>query len=240
MTARKLDWHGERLHITELVVSLMIDSGEWALDFSMALLRQAQKARQGELCHADAQAGRLAAGRDGGLLEFHQGGLDRARAIGPVEIIHAERLLLRKHRDPGRAEVSATAVVAQHHFRCGGGVGTFCVQHPRADAVRGMAVTVDKQHAVVRQAHGVKRVALETTVGPGEALATVGGTRDRQVIVVAGGAHEGDQVLLGRLVDRSFVELDLGIRRDHRGVAPGEALIVGNHQVIFRVARVRA
>lgn len=34
MTARKLDWHGGRLFVTELMTSLMIDSGGWALDFS--------------------------------------------------------------------------------------------------------------------------------------------------------------------------------------------------------------
>ena len=51
------------------------------------------------------------------------------------------------------------------------------------------------------------------------------------------GAHEGDQVTVGRFVERGFAKRRFGIGGHHTGVTERLALIVGNHQMRRRTSR---
>src|SRR5688572_25720082 len=89
---------------------------------------------------------------------LHDRAFDRARAVGTVEVVDHHRPVRRNHGGPRVAEIDAAAIITQHDFRRRGGIGTFRLEYARANAIRLVPVTIDQQHAIVREAAGVERM----------------------------------------------------------------------------------
>src|SRR5260221_8584559 len=142
-------------------------------------------------------------------MELKESSRDMPGAVSTIEIINHEGAILRHHRRPGVTEVAVAAVLAQDDLRRRRGACAFGIKHPRPHPKWRVTIAIDQQHALVREADGVMRVALKTGVLPLETASAIFRPCNDRVVVEAFRSHESDQIAFGRLIKRGFVEFDL-------------------------------
>src|ERR1019366_2352534 len=91
---------------------------------------------------------------------------NEAGAVCLIEIVNDERAIFSHHRRPWITQILTATVVAQNDFFYRANISAFGIENARANPYRRVTITINEQHAFVRQTQREVRMSLKPGILP--------------------------------------------------------------------------